>query len=134
MPLTTYIPKNMRQPCVTLNRNGIFRFNCTARDRAALNLAVRCIIHVDAEERLIVFEPLFAHQVDALGGPRESLKLVYVPELAQASVKARGLLTQEPWINAIATRSRRQDRVLPLEPYGPVERNMWAARLPKEIR
>ena len=92
--LKTYKPKFDSSRCrVTVTRKG-FSFSAIARDALRLREIAFMRIHTDPDKRLIVFEP-----VPGLNKQSDVLK---VGHDRSARVAAKGLISEEPWIKAVA--------------------------------
>ena len=96
MSLRTYQPSLNRGQCEVTITPTSFKFSYVARDRAQLNDIHWMRVHMDSDDRLIVFEP-----VPGVGKRRGCLKLG-TSKRGHKTLTAKGLISQELWIREIA--------------------------------
>ena len=115
MPLRTYQPqRNLGQCEVTINSTS-FQFSSAARDRAQFQDIHWIRVHIDPDDRLIVFEP-----VPGVAKRSGCLKLGTSPK-GQKKLIAKGLISQQPWIHAVANGNNVAHRKFEMREYhGPI--------------
>lgn len=96
MPLRTYQPSLNRGQCEVTITSASFKFSSAARDRAQLHDIHWMRVHTDPDDRLVVFEPVPG--VDRRSG---CLKLG-TSDRSHKTLTAKGLISHEPWIHAVA--------------------------------
>ena len=97
VPLETYQPKYFQGPCDVTITPTSFKFSVAARDAAQLLNIHWMRVHLDRQDRLIVFEP-----IPGLEKGPDLLKLGTTKSRGYKSLTAKGLIAKTRWIQAVA--------------------------------
>ena len=122
MALRKYVPKAYQDDrgLVTVDATS-FKFNATARNLAQLHDVHYMQVHMDSDERLIVFEPMTGtHKMPdwlKLGSRR-----------GHKSLPAKGIVSSNDWIRAVA-RQEIADRKFEIRRYDDGDVRGWAIQL-----
>lgn len=109
MALRKYVPKSYRDDrCLVTVDAASFKFNAAARSRARLQDFHYMQVHFDPEERLIVFEPM--------PGARKKAGWLKLGRESK-SLPAKGIVSSNDWIKAVASHQDIADRKFEISPY-----------------
>lgn len=96
MALRKYVPKPYRDDrCLVTVDAASFKFNVAARNLAQLHDVHYMQVHLDSDERLIVFEPMD-------GTSKEAGWLKLGARRGNKSLPAKGIVSSNDWIKAVA--------------------------------